>query len=346
MHERNKSFTIPQLKYLEDVDFIEKDQEIAGAASLQPIAMGYQTDRIDQRHLPLDGQYNPPFTGKGVDIYIADSGISYSHKVFEGRAQFGGYDHYGNDGKDCNGHGTHVAALAGGSITGAATQANLYSIKVLDCNNAGTYSGLIAGINHVVERAQQSGRSSVLSMSISGPVSSSVNRALQKVHEAGIISVAAAGNSKKDACEYSPASSKHVITVGGTQKKGDRLYWFSRGSGTNWGKCVDIFAPGQKILSASHESDNHLVSKSGTSMATPIVSGVVAMMLEEDPSLSPDEVKEKLLSRGTKDVLDFSVLSQTAKAETPNLLVYGGPLGEYALQRIVCTYIQAHHTHI
>ena len=323
--------TILQLIDMEDVDFVEKDQEIEGAASLRPIKMGYHTDRIDQRELPLDGQYNPPFTGKGVDIYIVDSGISYSHTLFGGRAQFGGYDYYGDDGKDCNGHGTHVAGLAGANIIGAATDANLYSIKVLDCYKLGSYAGLVAGISHVVERAQQSGRRSILSLSLIGPKSKSLNRALKKANEAGIVSVAAAGNTKEDACNFMPASSKHVITVGGTQERGDRLYWFSGRYGSNWGKCVDIFAPGQWIRSASHESDDHLVQMSGTSMSAPIVSGVVAMMLEEDPSLSPAEVKEKILSRGTKDVLDFSVLPTSAKADTPNLLVYAehGPHGEY-----------------
>ena len=315
---------------MDDVDFVEKDHQIEGAVTYYPIEMGYHTDRIDQRELPLDRQYNPLFTGKGVDIYIADTGISYSHKLFGGRAQFGGYDHYGNDGKDCNGHGTHVAGLAGADVIGAATEANLYSIKVLNCDRTGRYSGLIKGISHVVERALQSGRRSILSMSLTGPKSRSVNRALRKAKEAGVISVAAAGNFKNDACQYTPASSKNVITVGGTQQTNDRLYWFPRGSGTNWGKCVDIFAPGQWVRSASHESDNHLVSKSGTSMSTPIVSGVVAMMLEEDPSLSPGEVKTRLQERATKDALDFSVFTSEVQSETPNFLVYTGQKGTYS----------------
>ena len=336
---------------MEDVDFVEKDQEIVGAAILPikldqriegaaflyPIKLGYHTDRIDQRELPLDEQYNPPFTGEGVDIYIVDSGISYSHTLFGGRAQFGGYDYFGNDGKDCNGHGTHVAGLAGGSITGAATQANLYSIKVLDCDQKGTYSGLLEGIHHVLNRARSNpSRRSIISMSLIGPPHRSVDIALEKAYKAGVISVTAAGNYKDDACDYSPASSQHAITVGGSKEKGDGLYWFTR-TGTNWGKCVDIFAPGQWVRSASHESDNRLVSKSGTSMATPIVSGVVAMLLEEDPTLSPEEVKKRLLERATKGALDFSVLPSKASG-TPNLLVYTGSKGTYTI-----LYTTVHH---
>ena len=322
-----------------EVIFVERNHRIQGATFFYPIKLGYHTDRIDQRELPLDGQYNPPFTGKGVDIYIVDSGISYSHTLFGGRAQFGGYDYYGDDGKDCNGHGTHVAGLAGANITGAATQANLYSIKVLDCKKRGNYAGLVAGINHVINRAQNNpSRRSIISMSLIGPPSHSVDVALQRAYEAGVITVSAAGNYKDDACDYSPASSEYTITVGGSRQKGDGLYWFDN-SGTNFGKCVDIFAPGQWVRSASHESDNHLVSSSGTSMSTPIVSGVVAMMLEEDPSLTPAEVKARLQERATKGALNFSVLTTRVQSETPNFLVYTGRRGTYIC---LCTATHRH----
>ena len=283
--------------------------------------MGYHTDRIDQRDLPLDKDYSPKYTGKDLDIYVLDTGIRYSHTVFGGRAAFGGYDDFGGKGEDCNSHGTHVAALAGGNITGAAVGANLYSIKVLGCNSGGSYEGVIKGINHVVERVKENGRKSIISMSIQAPRSLALNRALKMAYEAGIVNVVAAGNYKKDACKYSPSSSPHTITVAGSSKN-DRMYWTSGVYGTNHGDCVDIFAPGQNVYSASHRSDTGVVSKSGTSMATPIVSGVVAMLLEEDSSLTPEQVKEELIKRSTKDVLDFGQLPYDGRKSSPNRLVF------------------------
>ena len=309
------------------MDYVELDGEINAAQTLHDIRLDWSTDRLDQRIQPLDREFQPPYTGRGVDIYILDSGISYSHTVFGGRAQYGGYDHFGDDGKDCNGHGTHVAGLAGGNITGVAVEASLYSIKILNCRNSGSYSGLLSGLNFVVSRVRKTGRRSVVSMSLIGPFSKAANEAVRKAESEGIIVVVAAGNFKRDACDYSPASSEEAITVGGTKERNDGLYWFntfSSSPGTNYGKCVDVFAPGQYVLSAAHSSDEHLVQKSGTSMATPLVSGAVALLLEEDPSLTPKEIKQLLITRCTKEVIDFSPLPTTASEITPNCLIFTG----------------------
>jgi hypothetical protein len=304
---------------LEDVDSVEEDMEIVGT-SLPDWA--WHIDRIDQTRPPLDHTYQASFTGQGVDIYIIDSGIHYSHKIFGGRAHFGGFDPTGGKGEDCNGHGTHVAGLAGGNITGPAVGAHLYSIKVLKCigsRTTGNLCHLVDALDYTIKKIKSNGRPSVISLSliVKDGVSKSLDAAIERAYKEGITIVTAAGNFFQDACKFSPGSSDYTITVGGTRKYGDRLY-----RNTNYGKCVDIFAPGDSILSAAHNSDLRLTSKSGTSMATPIVSGVVAMLLEEDPSLTPEQVKEELIKRSTKDVLDFGVLPESMKKLTPNRLVY------------------------
>ena len=284
----------------------------------------WHIDRIDQTRPPLDHTYQASFTGQGVDIYIIDSGIHYSHKIFGGRAHFGGFDPTGGKGEDCNGHGTHVAGLAGGNITGPAVGAHLYSIKVLKCigsRTTGNLCHLVDALDYTIKKIKSNGRPSVISLSliVKDGVSKSLDAAIERAYKEGITIVTAAGNFFQDACKFSPGSSDYTITVGGTRKYGDRLY-----RNTNYGKCVDIFAPGDSILSAAHNSDLRLTSKSGTSMATPIVSGVVAMLLEEDPSLTPEQVKEKLIKRSTKDVLDFGQLPADGRRATPNRLVYVG----------------------
>lgn len=322
-----------------DVAYVEEDQKVQGAAYFQfgnfnndadilgqafqyPLEQQWHNDRIDQRRPPLDGQYNPKFSGSGVDVYILDSGIRYSHTVFGGRARFGGYDHYNGDGQDWHGHGTHCAGLAAGRVVGTAPQANVYSIRVLNAQLGGSYSGVIAGVNYVVQRARATGRRTVISMSLIGPKSDAVDKVMESAKKAGIINVVAGGNFRRDACGYHPAASRHAITVGGTQQEGDQLYWFSSSStspGTNFGPCIDIFAPGQWVRSASHTSDRTLVSMSGTSMATPIVAGAIALLLQEFPSYTPDQIQDVLYRRATNGVLNFNVIRGTG---TSNRLVY------------------------
>ena len=284
----------------------------------------WHIDRIDQTTLPLDHAYKTNFTGQGVDIYVMDSGIRYSHYIFGGRAHFGGYDPTGGNGEDCNGHGTHVAGLAAGNITGVAVGANVYSIKVLQCvgtRTTGNLGNLIDALDFTIAKIKSSGRPAVISLSliVQTGASKSLELAIEKAYREGITVISAAGNFFQDACNYSPSSSEYTITVGGTRRYRDRLY-----HSTNYGKCVDIFAPGESVVSAGHDHDRQMTTKSGTSMATPIVAGAVAMLLEEDPSLTPQQVKEELINRSTKGVLDFNQLPTKARSLTPNRLVYIG----------------------
>ena len=334
MLENKNIATIEEDQRCEGADFVLTQkavsdiEEVVCQVTTYDVKPQWHTSRINQRFPPIDDNHGHKYRGNGVDIYNLDSGIRYSHQVFDGhRARFGGYDHYGNGrGDDDHGHGTHCAGLASGSITGPADRSNVYSIKVLNSNLGGSFSAIIAGINHVVQQAARSGRRTIISMSLIGPKSPTVDQVIKTAKERGVISVVAAGNFRRDACDYSPASSEDAITVGGTQEDGDKLYWFSsssRSPGTDYGKCVDIFAPGQWIRSAGHFCDDCLVSMSGTSMATPIAAGVVALLLEQYPNDSPDRIKNKLIDQSTKNALDFGVIGNDPN--TPNRLVFVEP---------------------
>ena len=303
-----------QVRRLPQVYFVEKEK------TYNISALDWHLDRIDQRSLPLNGTYCPRYTGKGVDIYILDSGIRYSHTEFGGRAKYGGFDFQPSSapdgpGSDCNGHGTHVAALAGGSTVGVARGATLHSIRVFGCSGGTSTSTVLKAIEHVVRRKSGS-RTTIMSMSFGGPYSASINLCVQIAYSRGILPVAAAGNERQYARYRSPASSPYAITVGATDKNDNAA------SFTNYGGSVNIFAPGVNINSASHRSDNRYTHKSGTSMAAPLVSGAAAMILHENPSFLPSQVMVEIVRQSTKNVVKFGLLPSPAPVLTPNRLLY------------------------
>ena len=221
------------------------------------------------------------------------------------------------NGRDCYGHGTHVASLAAGRTSGSAPNAHIHSVRVLNCENYGPWSVVIDGVNYAVQQSKASGKPSVISMSLSGGSFQSMDDAIRNAHSMGVTVVVAAGNDRADACHNSPARSIHAITVGGTAR-GDRIY-----THTNGGTCVDIFAPGQSVSGAGYPCNNCSTLKSGTSMATPIVSGMVATLLQKQPLLTPNQVKDKIIQDSLKNVVnfnDFSIVS--LRTSSPNRLLH------------------------
>lgn len=259
-------------------------------------------DRIDQRALPLSGTFTYTNTGSGVTAYIIDTGIDYAHNEFGGRATFG-YDSFGGNGNDCNGHGTHVAGTTGGTVYGVAKSVALKAIRVLDCAGSGSWSGVIAGIDWVTANRTLP---AVANMSLGGGANSSVDDAVKRMIAAGVGTAVAAGNGNaggvaQDACKYSPARVPEAMTIGATTKTDAKSSW------SNFGNCVDWFAPGAGITSAWIGSGNTEISTiSGTSMAAPHAAGVAALYLQSNPGASAQAVRDALYNNTTKSIVTSS----------------------------------------
>ncbi len=261
-------------------------------------------DRIDQRALPLSGTFTYTNTGTGVKAYIIDTGIRFSHSDFGVRA-VSGYDAIdGGSADDCHGHGTHVAGTVGGTTYGVAKGVTLVAVRVLDCNGSGTWSGVIAGIDWVAAD-HAAGQPAVANMSLGGSANSSVDAAVRNSIADSVSYAIAAGNGNfigraQDACKYSPARVTEAMTIGATDKTDKKASW------SNYGNCVDWFAPGVSITSAWNTSDTATNTISGTSMATPHTAGVAALYLQSNPSTGPQGVRGALYANTTKNVVTSS----------------------------------------
>jgi aqualysin 1 len=292
---------------------VEEDGEAHVDTTLTQSGASWGLTRIDERELNLNGMYSwdDHADGAGVTVYILDTGIRITNVDFGGRAKWGvnTVDQTTTDG---NGHGTHVAGIVGGTTYGVAKQVHLVAVKVLNDYGSGPWSGVIAGIDWVV--AYKHGPA-VINMSLGGGKVIAVNDAVENAIKARVTVVVAAGNNNANACNYSPASAPNAVTVAASDNL-DRKATFS-----NWGECVDLFAPGVGITSDWIGSNTAINTISGTSMASPFVAGLAAMELELNPSATAGEVATEITREATRDRVTNLPISPMG---TPNLLEYTG----------------------
>jgi subtilisin family serine protease len=288
------------------VTAVEADQTMTAITVQTPATWGL--DRVDQRALPLNNSYTYNADGSGVTAYIIDTGINFTHVDFEGRASKGVDEiTLGGAAADCNGHGTHVSGTVAGKTYGMAKKASLVAVRVLDCGGSGSVSGVIAGIDWVTANKVLP---AVANMSLGGGFSVALNNAVRRSTDAGITYAVAAGNSNVDACFTSPAGELSAITVGATDSF-DRFAYFS-----NFGRCVDIHAPGVSVTSDWIGTNTALNTISGTSMASPHVAGAAALYLSVNPAATPAQVSSALTSNATTGVITG------LRGTTVNLLLY------------------------
>jgi subtilisin family serine protease len=286
------------------VKFVEEDSIVTADATQSNPPWGL--DRIDQRNRPLNATYTFNWTGAGVRVYVIDTGILTSHTQFGGRAS-NVFDAFGGSGTDCNGHGTHVAGTIGGSTYGVAKSSLPRGVRVLNCSGSGSNSGVISGVdwvrlNHIAP--------AVANMSLGGGISSALDTAVNNLSNAGVTIAVAAGNSNANACNSSPARAANAITVGSTTTTD------ARSSFSNFGTCLDLFAPGSGILSAWFSSTTATATLSGTSMASPHVAGAAALYKQANPSASAATIRNALVNNATANVVT------NAGTGSPNRLLY------------------------
>jgi len=288
------------------VAYVEQDSLVYAIGTQSPVP-SWGLDRIDQRNLPLNNSYTYPNTATNVHAYIIDTGIRFSHNDFGGRAVSGFDAIDGGSADDCHGHGTHVSGTVGGTSFGVAKGVQLVGVRVLNCSGSGTNAQVIAGVDWVTQNAI---KPAVANMSLGGGIATSLDSAVANSIASGVTYAIAAGNSNANACSFSPARVGSAITLGSTTISD------ARSSFSNFGTCLDLFAPGSSITSAWYTSNTANNTISGTSMASPHAAGAAALVLSANPSWTPSQVRNELVADATSGVVTG------AGTGSPNLLLF------------------------
>lgn len=308
------------------VESVEEDRVFhSGGVSISRPVHSWGLDSIDGS--PNDARYALPcnVTGAGVDVYVVDTGVRYSHAEFSGRAQFPQCDPVdelegeAHRGGDCANHGTHIAGTIGGRRSGVAPGVDLFSVRVVNCRGIGSAVTILQGLECVLNRTRSRTRPSVVNLSIFGERIRAIKRAVERLIRLGVTVVGIAGNTRRnskprDACRLSPASIHGVLSVSASTL--DNVTYELSNAGT----CVDVYAPGKGIRSSSSACDQCFSTRSGSSMAAPHVTGAAALLLERCPLMPPWKVRHTILSRLTRvDALDLSQVPKRLRKSTPNL---------------------------
>jgi subtilisin family serine protease len=322
---------LDQLRALPEVDYVEPDVIMTADVVIHQASPPLGLDRTSERYLALDGDYT--YTagddGTGVHVYVIDTGIRATHVELAPRVSASGFTAIadGNGTNDCQGHGTHVAGTVGGTTYGIAKNVTLHPVRVLDCGGSGSASGVIAGVDWVAANAVHP---AVANMSLGGPGFTALDTSVTNAIATGITFAIAAGNATPatgwlpvDACTQSPARVPNAITVGSVNPVNDTYSWFS-----NFGTCLDLFGPGEGIVSASNTSDTATATHDGTSQATPHVAGAAARFLQTHPAASPAVVQAAIMTAADTSAYPLWAGIVSLPAGSPNILLHWGALND------------------
>ncbi|XP_053431323.1 proprotein convertase subtilisin/kexin type 9 isoform X1 [Nycticebus coucang] len=321
---------LPQVEYIEEDSFVFAQSVPWNLERIIPAR--YQADE----HQPLNG-------GGLVEVYLLDTSIQSGHREIEGRVtvtDFGSVPEedgtrFHRQASKCESHGTHLAGVVSGRDAGVAKGTSLHSLRVLNCQGKGTVSNTLIGLESIRKsQLVQPVPQLVVLLPLAGGYSRVLNAACQRLVRTGVVLVAAAGNFRDDACLYSPASAPEVITVGATNAQDQPMTLGALG--TNFGRCVDLFAPGEDIIGASSDCSTCFVSRSGTSQAAAHVAGIAAMMLAAKPELTLAELRQRLLHFSAKDVINEAWFPEDQRVLTPNLVAALPPSAHRAGGQLFC----------